>query len=146
MNKTSAIVIDASPVVILVLGMPFAEDIRKRWQSWIDQDIQIFVPCLWANEVTSAIHKVLMQGGVSEAKALEALQAVQSLGVHIHSQDAEMCLSAFNWATRLGQLAAYDSFYLALAESLQAEFWTADKRLVDQARQVGVIWVHEIGE
>jgi predicted nucleic acid-binding protein len=29
----------------------------------------------------------------------------------------------------LNRAAAYDSFYLALAETLQCELWTADRRL-----------------
>jgi predicted nucleic acid-binding protein len=40
---------------------------------------------------------------------------------------------------QLKRAAAYDSFYLALAETLRSELWTADKRLVNAA---GVSWVH----
>lgn len=35
---------------------------------------------------------------------------------------------------------------IALAESVGAEFWTADKRLVDAARNSGASWVHPINE
>jgi predicted nucleic acid-binding protein len=54
--------------------------------------------------------------------------------------------SAFDWATRLHQKAAYDGFYLAAAEQLGAEFWTADKALANNAGQLGVSWVHWMGE
>jgi predicted nucleic acid-binding protein len=38
----------------------------------------------------------------------------------------------------LGQSKAYDGAYLAVAETLRAEFWTADRALV---QRVGVDWV-----
>jgi predicted nucleic acid-binding protein len=41
---------------------------------------------------------------------------------------------ALAMASELALPAAYDAHYLALARSLDAEFWTADARL---ARQVG---------
>jgi hypothetical protein len=49
-------------------------------------------------------------------------------------------------SNRLGQSKAYDAFYLALAERLKAEFWTADQRLANGARQLGANWAHWIGE
>ena len=54
--------------------------------------------------------------------------------------------SAFDWATRLRQKSAYDGFYLAAAEQLGIELWTADQALVNNARQVGANWVHWMGE
>ena len=39
--------------------------------------------------------------------------------------------------------AAYDSFYLALAEGLDCELWTADERLHNAA---GVAWVKLLEE
>jgi predicted nucleic acid-binding protein len=50
--------------------------------------------------------------------------------------------SALLWAERLGQSKVYDAQYVALAESLSAEFWTADQRLVNSLRSLGVAWVH----
>ena len=50
---------------------------------------------------------------------------------------------AYDWTRRLDRIAAYDSFYLALTESLSAEFWTADQRLVNA---VDLPWVHYIAD
>jgi predicted nucleic acid-binding protein len=33
-----------------------------------------------------------------------------------------------------------------LAEALQADFWTADKRLVDSLKSKKLAWLHWIGE
>jgi predicted nucleic acid-binding protein len=47
------------------------------------------------------------------------------------------------WTLRLNRAAAYDSFYLALAERLGCNLWTADRRLW-QAVSAG--WVRLVGE
>jgi len=41
---------------------------------------------------------------------------------------------------------AYDSYYLALAETLEAEFWTADKPLFNAVGNAGPAGLHWIGE
>jgi len=56
------------------------------------------------------------------------------------------CQAVLEWAGRLNQSRAYDAFYMALAEELGAEFWTADQRLARAAQQAGVTWTHWIGE
>jgi len=59
---------------------------------------------------------------------------------------SKLCERAFDWATRLNQRLVNDSFFLALSEKLDAEFWTADRRLVNGALQVEVEWVRWMGE
>jgi predicted nucleic acid-binding protein len=54
--------------------------------------------------------------------------------------------ATLGWAERLGHSKTYDSAYLAVAEALQAEFWTADRRLEQSARRAGASWVHSIME
>ena len=41
--------------------------------------------------------------------------------------------AALQLATRLNQRAIYDSHYLALAQALNCEFWTADERFYRSA-------------
>jgi predicted nucleic acid-binding protein len=53
-------------------------------------------------------------------------------------------LAALHWAERIGHSKAYDAQYLALAESLSAEFWTADVRLVHVLEKLDVSWIHVI--
>ena len=68
-----------------------------------------------------------------------ALQAALSLPLHLH-QDAGLHRRALDLAERFDLPAAYDGHYLALAERLDAEFWTADRRLA-QAVQEEMPWV-----
>ena len=57
-----------------------------------------------------------------------------------------LCHAAMAWAAKLQHARAYDSLYLALAEQEHATLWTADKRLVNGARQHGFSHIAWIGE
>ena len=145
-----AIVIDASVGVLSVLEGPLSRMVERKWEGWLQEDVTIFAPRLWLNELTSALHKIYRLGEISETSALSALDAALTLGVELVDEDADLCRQAYRWASRLGQLATYDAFYLALAERLNAtpgaSLWTADQRLAKRAQQIGVNWVHWIGE
>jgi predicted nucleic acid-binding protein len=52
---------------------------------------------------------------------------------------------ALDLAERFSLPVAYDTHYLALAEQLGAEFWTADRKLV-RAVQSALPWVRPVGE
>jgi predicted nucleic acid-binding protein len=69
-----------------------------------------------------------------------ALEAALSLPIHLYS-DVDLHQLALVLADRFSLPAAYDAHYLALAEWLGGEFWTADQRLVS-AVQAALPWVH----
>ena len=68
--------------------------------------------------------------------AKELLQDLLLLGVVLH-QTPSLHLRALELASQLNQGAVYDAHYLALAESLDCEIWTADQRLY---RAVGPVF------
>jgi predicted nucleic acid-binding protein len=105
---------------------------------------QLFAPRLWWYEVTSVIHHYRFAELISDSMAYTALEILTTqLGV----QPVDVPVrAAFDWATRLHQKAAYDGFYLAAAEQLGAELWTADQALVNNARQKDASWVYWMGE
>jgi predicted nucleic acid-binding protein len=76
-------------------------------------------------------------------EASDALEAVLGLGIDLRS-DGELHSRALAMAGKLGPAAAYDAHhvahYLALAERLGVEFWTADRRL-QQAVGATLPWV-----
>ena len=57
--------------------------------------------------------------------------------------DDVLAHAAYEWTLRLDRAAAYGSFYLALAETLHCELWTADRRL---RNAVHLDWVRGIDE
>ena len=76
--------------------------------------------------------------------AAGAMRSIQALNIQCLPPTLELHISALRWAARLGGTQAYDAQYLALAEELNAELWTADRRLASNARQRGATWVHGI--
>lgn len=140
------IVVDASVAILTVLYSPMTRQAEDAWSLWKQRKDSLYAPMLWLNEVTSVIHKTYMLRAISESAALDALEALLDLDIEWVPETYELCRSAFRWASRIRQTAAYDGFYLALAEQLQADFWTADKRLVEGARRVGATWAHSIEE
>ena len=75
-----------------------------------------------------------------------ALSDLPSLGVEVIPMDLALARQALAWAERLGQIRAYDAFYLALAEREDAILWTGDGRLADRVRQLGIDWVRFLEE
>ena len=103
-------------------------------------------PVLWLAEAVSAIRKSVFFQAISAEDGLLALDDLLALDIETITIDPLLCRTAFEWAGRLRQATAYDGFYLALAEQMGAELWTADKRLANAAQQAGVTWVRWIGE
>lgn len=68
-------------------------------------------------------------GGLTLTEGRRILAFVYKLGIQLIPPDDVQTQSAFDWTIRLQRAAAYDSFYLALAETLDCELWTADRRL-----------------
>ncbi|MFC2173652.1 type II toxin-antitoxin system VapC family toxin [Acidobacteriota bacterium] len=145
MRKSSAVVVDASACVILVIGGSLADPIDRLWRGWLQDGTKLFAPSLWSYEITSALHRLFMQKVLNEERAESALEAALNLGVETVVPDTDFCRKAFTWATKLNHLASYDGSYLALAEALGVPIWTADKRLVNRSRQIGIDWVRWVG-
>ncbi len=136
------IVIDANIGIHTVLETPLSDIVASTWDLWRQEKAEVVAPNLWLNEVTSVIHRIHMMGEISEEVALKALDTAFNLDLDWIAETPELCRSAFHWASQFGQFAAYDGFYLALADQLEAEFWTVDKRLAIRSQQVGIDWVY----
>ncbi|MDO8971581.1 MAG: type II toxin-antitoxin system VapC family toxin [Saprospiraceae bacterium] len=140
----SSVVIDASLAVFSVLKTPHSAEAARVMEHLALRGCVLFAPGLWWYEVTSVIHRYVFASMLTEAIAYQALELLMA-GFGVQPVDVSM-RSAFDWATRLRQKAAYDGFYLAAAEQLGAELWTADHSLVNNAQQIGASWVHWMGE
>lgn len=142
------IVIDANIAVWTVLKAIASPqiDVAGKVASWQQRQIQLIAPMLWVAECTSAIRRSVHTRVITLEQGRVALNDLLSLDVRIMSLDDELASAAYGWASRLGQVRAYDGFYLALAENLGVEFWSADERLVNSARQAGANWARWVGE
>ncbi len=134
-------VLDASFTLCLLLPGPHREQCRALVTDWYVAGDRLCAPMLWLYEITSALSKGVHFGQISREEGQRALSLAQSLGVQLFPPDEVQSRLAFDWTMQLRRASAYDSFYLALAQTLDGELWTADKRL---AQASGVPWVRLI--
>jgi predicted nucleic acid-binding protein len=130
--------VDANLVLRLVAD-PRDEAVRRLWETWGDEDRQLAVPNSLYYDVTNALYRYQKHKWLSEVAVRLALKAMFSLPLHLHG-GVELHEHALEFAHRLALPTAYDAHYLALAEQLGAEFWTADWRLV-QAYEDTLPWL-----
>lgn len=140
---TTYLTIDAGIAFKLIAPHPGQQRFVELMTQWRQADYQLCAPTLWAYELTSAFTKMAHFGHLSPANGREGLQLAYQLGVHLIAPDEAQAFKAYAWTERLGRAAAYDSFYLALAESLGCDLWTVDKRLANAAGQSWVKLVEE---
>lgn len=137
-------VIDASLVVKAILPNPAL----SRYQAVLEQlqGIQLVAPALWMYEITCAVTKAVYFGQLTPEEGKVVLHQILALGVQVILPDDTQSHLAYDLALKLKRAAAYDSFYLAIAESLNADFWTADQRLARSLQGQKPEWLHFIDD
>ena len=139
---TSTIVLDANVAVWAVFPVVASVDTSPLFLDWNQQRIRLVAPALWLSECVSAIRQAIYARRATADDGELAIGGLFDLGIETIPLDHQLCVDAYLWAARLRQAQAYDAFYLALAEKLGADFWTADGHLANGARQIGVTWIH----
>jgi predicted nucleic acid-binding protein len=133
------ICIDASIVVPLVTRGPEGSPFTAAWRRWHEAGQKPAAPSLLIYEVASALHRYVHHNMLLPEEASDALEAALGLGIELRG-NAELHRRALAMAAQLALPAAYDAHYLALAEGLGAEFYTADRRL-HRAVSAALPWV-----
>jgi predicted nucleic acid-binding protein len=137
-------VIDASIAIKAILPNPLQGHCRALVQTFAD--VQPVAPALWVYETTSAISKAVHFKQLTENEGRRALEQVDALGVQLFVSDLEQNRTALGWTLELRRGSAYDSFYLVLAQTLDCDFWTADKKLFNALTDTQLNWLHWIEE
>lgn len=138
-------VVDANLAVNTALN--FSESLERFWERINLEQITPCAPRLWMSETTSALRAYLAQKQITANEAEQALRTIHALRVEIIDEDGSLCMRALELAGMLNQSKAYDAFYLATAERVDAELWTADERLFNRCRDdLGLDWVNWINE
>jgi predicted nucleic acid-binding protein len=133
MPNSSRVCCDANFVVRLVTFVG-TNDYTERWETWQRAGLTVAAPPLLRYEVTNAIHRIRRAGHLTNESALLSLRSAFQLPIEILNLD-DLHERALGFAGRLNLPAAYDAHYLALADQLSAEFWTADRRLYNAVNQ-----------
>jgi predicted nucleic acid-binding protein len=116
------IVLDSSAGVDYLLGAEHGEWVTDRLAS----DSDVHVPHLFDLEILNAIRRLVGRRAVTKIRAEEAIVDLLDFDVtrYPHLPFAERI-----WELR-ANLSAYDAAFVALAEALEAELVTTDRRLV----------------
>lgn len=138
-------VVDANLAVNTALSL--SEQLEQFWERIYNEKITPCAPRLWMSETTSAVRAYLAQKQITKNEAERALRTIHALRVEIIDEDESLCLRALELAGMLAQSKAYDAFYLATAEKIETEFWSADERLCNRCQKdLSLEWVHWINE
>jgi predicted nucleic acid-binding protein len=139
--SSSWLCVDVNLVIRLVVD-PSAQSVEQIWEQWANERRQFAAPTLLYYEVANALHRYQALGLMSASTAQLALKAALALPIHLHGEP-DLHHRALDLAQRFSLPAAYDAHYLALAEHLGGEFWTADGKLA-RAVQSSLTWVHTV--
>ncbi|OQY44716.1 MAG: hypothetical protein B6242_12115 [Anaerolineaceae bacterium 4572_78] len=138
------IVLDSNVAVALGMTLPYSSHAHSQMDVWQKMDCELLVPTLWVYEVTTTIRKFVSMDFMSYQTGEKTLNLIFSLHIKQITPSDKQYQRVYHWANKLGQSQAYDAVYLALAESLHAEFWTADKRLYNRTQQLKLDWTYLI--
>ena len=126
------VVVDASLAVKWLIDEDYSDLAKSLAQSWAAQGIRLSAPQLLPYEVSNALHRRVVSGGITIDMASQLLDSLATRQIQLFPSN-EFRVQALQLATRLNQRAIYDSHYLALAQALDCEFWTADERFYRSA-------------
>lgn len=138
------VVVDASVALKWLIEEENSDKATALTRLWDDEGTQPVAPALMPFEVANALHRRVVRGDLMIEVAAGLMQNLTSVGVVLHEMPY-LHRRALELAIQLGQGAVYDAHYLALAESLDCELWTADQRLYRAASPSvdGVRWIGE---
>ena len=105
---------------------------RALARSWNENGIRLAAPYLMPFEVSNALYRKVGAGEIVTANAMRLMRGLAQHDFELYPASFSYA-AALQLATRLNQRAVYDSHYLALAQSLDCEFWTADERFYRSA-------------
>jgi predicted nucleic acid-binding protein len=139
MSNSSTICVDAN-IIIRYLLNPDDTPIQNLWKTWIAKETQLVAPALLFFEVTNGLYKYQKNKAVSPEIIRKTLELSLDLPINLVNE-TNLHLRAQEIATQYDLPAAYDAHYLALAEWLDIDLWTADMRLINTLKPFKLKWV-----
>ncbi len=139
------LVIDANVALALVLPLAYSSDARACVSSWLDNGTRMLAPTLFGYEVVSGLRKSAKTGLISATEAMVSLDHILAIGIEEVPPSLSLHRKALAFAERIDSVVAYDTAYMALAESRGVPLYTADRKLVAKARASNLDWVVAVG-
>lgn len=121
------VVVDASLAVKWLVSEIHSDKAYALARSWASQGMHPVAPYLMPVEVANALHRRVVRIEVTAEAAIRLLESLLASGIDLR-EPPRLHSRALELANQLRQDAAYDAHYLALAETLGCDLWTADER------------------
>ncbi len=141
---SDAVVVDASLAFKWLRRETGSDEAFLLRATWESSGTSVTGPDLLSLEVTNALHQRVLRGDFSPAQAVSLIEGLLASGLDLY-ETSGLHRRALELASELGQGAAYDCHYLALAEALECELWTADERF-QRAASPAFGFVHALSE
>jgi predicted nucleic acid-binding protein len=126
----SQVIVDANVLVKLVLDEDDSDAAQDLWQIWNEQETERFAPPFFPYESVAAIRWNVVRKVISPIMADAAFRELTLILNEVHLlAPPELHERAWEIAKQLQQGQVYDAYYVALAEILDCEMWTADEKL-----------------
>ena len=138
------VVVDASLAFKWLVKEIYTAEANYLGRLWNSQGTRIAAPYLMPVEVTNALHQRVARGDLTLHAATQRMESLLSSGLELH-QPSHLYSRALELTSQLRQGATYDAHYLALAETLDCELWTADEEFFQAASapSCSVRWIGE---
>ena len=130
---TDVVVIDANIAVKWLVREHDSGIAEALASEWMRDSVRAVAPYVLLAETANTLHQRVKRDLLTIHAAAGLLEALRSTGIEFRHSMA-LYQRALAIADQLGQGAVYDSVYLALAESLNCDLWTADARFQCAAR------------
>ena len=131
---SGSVVVDASLAVKWLVEEDDSDKAHAVLESWVAQDVTRIAPHLMPFEVANALHRRVLRGELNIGDSTRMIARLVESRLELHHPPG-LHARALQLASQLNQGAAYDAHYLALAESVDCELWTADERFYRAASQ-----------
>lgn len=140
----SHIVVDSGVILAAMLpDEPLREQAKHLLLQWEGSTVQLAAPSLCRYELVAVLRRTVNQQRIAPDEGQRLLARVLAYPIDYHLDNA-LLQRGYELATLLNRPSAYDAQYLALAERLGCECWTADERLYNAAHPT-LAWVQWVG-
>ena len=138
-------VVDASLAVKWLVAERFSDEVEDLLSTWESEGTRLAVPYFMPTEVSNVLHRYVVRGGLTVLEAMSLMDRILDMRIEKYDE-AQIYTRAIELASQLEQGSVYDCHYLALAEFLDCDFWTDDRRFSRAAGRNGIDQVRWIGD
>jgi predicted nucleic acid-binding protein len=142
---TSYTVLDSGILLTTVQTERFTKRARELLRTLADQEgVEFAAPTLIRYELVAVTRKWVHRGLATPEAAQIILNTLLAYPITLFF-DPALLQRGYELATMYNRPTAYDAQYLAVAERLSCDFWTADERLYNAVKD-HFVHIHWIGE